>query len=408
MFSVGLDVDRFVFTELKQNFYIFFEIEDIFKFSFLNWLEIGEEKKILLYAGNSFLSNPLVLITLGKTYLNNLVYSGQSAGNSNFSTFNFKIDKSNNKNLNNNNNKNNNNKNYINNSKSYLVSPSLPNSKTNTFNNFNLFSVNSHNFQFLPKISVHVPKHQTQAQITLSEFGFFLAGLIEGKGTFGANYLEIEFSDRNISLAYLIKKRIGYGKVSKNSESKTVRYLCNKTKGLEIILSLINGKLVYYSKFDQLLKYHYPLNFNIEILPPLKEITLNNYWFAGFTQSVGSFQISCLNSSQHPGISVNLQFLLKHQEENLLKILLPNFSTALLTNNSKNLYFLKIQDLNTAALLINYFDKFHLFGGPYIEYLKFRKVYIMITEGKHLDEKGITKIKSISKKGSSETSTQEI
>uniref|UniRef100_UPI002551D59F LAGLIDADG homing endonuclease n=1 Tax=Cyathus stercoreus TaxID=181520 RepID=UPI002551D59F len=366
--------------------------------------------KILLYAGNSFLSNPLVLITLGKTYLNNLVYSGQSAGNSNFSTFNFKIDKSNNKNknLNNNNNKNNNNKNYINNSKSYLVSPSLPNSKTNTFNNFNLFSVNSHNFQFLPKISVHVPKHQTQAQITLSEFGFFLAGLIEGKGTFGANYLEIEFSDRNISLAYLIKKRIGYGKVSKNSESKTVRYLCNKTKGLEIILSLINGKLVYHSKFDQLLKYHYPINFNIEILPPLKEISLNNYWFAGFTQSVGSFQISCLNSSQQPGTSVNLQFLLKHQEENLLKILLPNFSTAILSNNSKNWYFLKIQDLNTAALLINYFDKFHLFGGPYIEYLKFRKVYIMITEGKHLDEKGITKIKSISKKGSSETSTQEI
>jgi hypothetical protein len=32
----------------------------------------------------------------------------------------------------------------------------------------------------------------------------------------------------------------------------------------------------------------------------------------------------------------------------------------------------------------------------------------MITEGKHLEEKGIKKIKSIATKGSSETSTQKV
>jgi len=58
--------------------------------------------------------------------------------------------------------------------------------------------------------------------------------------------------------------------------------------------------------------------------------------------------------------------------------------------------------------LINYFDKYNLFAGKYVDYIKFRKVYIMITEGKHLEEKGILKIKSISLKGSSETSTQEV
>ena len=40
-----------------------------------------------------------------------------------------------------------------------------------------------------------------------------------------------------------------------------------------------------------------------------------------------------------------------------------------------------------------------------MDYLKFRKVYIMITNGQHLQEKGV--IKSIATKGSSETSTQE-
>ena len=68
----------------------------------------------------------------------------------------------------------------------------------------------------------------------------------------------------------------------------------------------------------------------------------------------------------------------------------------------------KSTGFKTAALLINYFDKFNLFAGKYLNYLKFRKVYIMITKGKHLEDKGIIKIKSIATKGSSETSTQEV
>ena len=68
----------------------------------------------------------------------------------------------------------------------------------------------------------------------------------------------------------------------------------------------------------------------------------------------------------------------------------------------------KSSGFKTAASLINYFDKHNVFAGKYIDYFKFRKVYIMITEGKHLDNKGILKIISIATKGSSETSTQEI
>jgi hypothetical protein len=57
MYSVGLDVDKFVFTG-----------------------------KILLYAGNSYLNSPLVFITLGTIYLFFLARKlGQSAGNFGFS-----------------------------------------------------------------------------------------------------------------------------------------------------------------------------------------------------------------------------------------------------------------------------------------------------------------------------------
>lgn len=68
----------------------------------------------------------------------------------------------------------------------------------------------------------------------------------------------------------------------------------------------------------------------------------------------------------------------------------------------------KSTGFQTAFALINYFDRFNLFSGKYTSYLKFRKVYIMITEGKHLEDKGVKKIISIATKGSSETSTQEV
>jgi hypothetical protein len=75
---------------------------------------------------------------------------------------------------------------------------------------------------------------------------------------------------------------------------------------------------------------------------------------------------------------------------------------------SSGIWCYKSSGYKTALSLINYFDKYQLFSGKYKDYLKFRKVYIMITEGKHLDEKGISKIISIKTKGSSETSTQEM
>jgi hypothetical protein len=73
-----------------------------------------------------------------------------------------------------------------------------------------------------------------------------------------------------------------------------------------------------------------------------------------------------------------------------------------------NIWCYKSTGFKTAFSLINYFDRFNLFTGKYNSYLKFRKVYIMITEGKHLKEQGVKKIRSIATKGSSETSTQEV
>lgn len=334
MYTVGLDVDRdsLVFTI-----------------------------KILLYAGNSYLSNPLVLIALGTIYLLHSFMLRQPAGNFSFST----------------------------------------NTTVVTKNTYNKYI-------YLPKISEHVPNHKNN--LSKEELGYFLAGLIEGAGWFGDKQLYIIFAENDTSLAYYIKKQVGYGNVYKIKDKKAVRYICKNKEGLCLILSLINGKFVSNYKYKQLIKHNYNEYFNIKIFPPKKEnLSLNNYWLAGFTQADGCFHISILKSKTHKtGYNVKLEYSLNQNDHLPLKLLYNTLNMGNISQYSSGIWCYKSSGYKTAGSLINYFDKFNVFGGKYISYLKFRKVYIMITEGKHLNEKGVKKIISITTKGSSETSTQEI
>ena len=331
MYSVGLDVDKPVFTE-----------------------------KTLLYAGNLCISSPLVFITLGIIYLKQIKMPEQSAGNFSFST------------------------------KATAQTKNIYNSYTK-----------------LSSISEHVSKHKSK--LTDTDFGYFLAGLIEGDGWFGKKQLHILFAKKDTSLAYYIKKRIGHGNVYKIKDKKAVRYICKNKTGLFYILSLINGKLVSKPKYEQLLVHNYSVDFNYAILPPSNIVALDNYWLAGFTQADGCFHISVVKSITHKtGFSVRLEFSLKQNDSIPLKLLYNVIKMGNISQYSTGIWCYKSSGFKTAVLLINYFDIFNVFADKYVNYLKFRKVYIMITNGQHLDEKGIAKIKSITTKGSSETSTQEI
>lgn len=377
MYTVGLDVDKFVFT-----------------------------KKILLYAGNSYLSSPLVFFTLGTIYL--YIILGQSAGNFSFSSISSDyID----------------NILYILNSKytyifiyyMYLLKRKfIPYRYLVLIKNLLwdlqvlYYMTRSYNtYTQLPLISNHVPKHNSN--ITDNDFGYYLAGLIEGDGWFGKNQLIIVFAENDTSLAYYIKKRIGFGNIYKIKNKKAVKYICKNFKGLSIILSLINGKLVSFYKYNQLIKHQYNIDYNYNILPPLNSLSLDNFWLAGFAQADGCFHISIVKSKTHKtGFSIRLEFSIKQKDPIPLNLLYNIIKKGNLSQYSSGIWCYKSTGYKTAAILINYFDKFNIFSGKYINYLKFRKVYIMITKGLHLEEKGVKKIISIRTKGSSETSTQEI
>lgn len=299
--------------------------------------------EILLYAGNFWLLSPLVFIAFGKI----LVYfTGQSAGNLGSST----------------------------------------NAKAETRNTYTSYSK-------LPPISEHVP---TRPELSDEEFGHFLAGLIEGDGWFGKKVLHITFALEDVQLAYQIKKRIGHGNVYKIKDKKAVRYILRNKEGLAILLNLINGKLVSTYKYDQLIAHNYGEDFNIEILLPVQIITLDNPWLAGFTQADGCYHISLAKSKTHrTGYSVRLEYSLKQNDVLPLRLLYKLLGKGNLSQYSTGIWCYKSTGFLTAHDLIMYFDKYPVYAGKYVNYLKFRKVYIMITQGKHLSDEGISKIRSI-------------
>jgi hypothetical protein len=105
----------------------------------------------------------------------------------------------------------------------------------------------------IKKISVHVPTHLKPKNDT--EFGHYLAGLIDGDGYIHLRYITISFNFLDASLAYYIKSKIGYGNVYKIKNKKAISLVISKKEGIYKILSLINGKLRSENKLNQVNRF---------------------------------------------------------------------------------------------------------------------------------------------------------
>jgi hypothetical protein len=100
-------------------------------------------------------------------------------------------------------------------------------------------------------ISFHVPIHLKP--LNDDQFGHYLAGLIDGDGHFSRQQqLIIVFHSLDVSLAYYIKTRIGFGSVKKVKDKKAFLFIIADRKGLEKVLNLINGKIRTENKFNQI------------------------------------------------------------------------------------------------------------------------------------------------------------
>ena len=243
-------------------------------------------------------------------------------------------------------------------------------------------------------ISDHLKKHKKPQ--TEEEFGYYLAGLIEGDGYIGGRRIEIAFHIDDISSAYYIKKRIGYGSVLFLKNQNSVRYVLRKSAGLEKVFSLINGKLLGQPKLDQLIYHKYNELFGKPILPKANFDLLTNHWLAGFADADGSFGIYINESQTHKsGYNITLSFRIKQKYPELLNLVKQHLGGSVYQFKDK-MFSYNSTSFKVAYNVANYLDNYHLLNASkWINYIKWRKAYRMIQRKEHLTVNGLAKIRKL-------------
>jgi hypothetical protein len=228
------------------------------------------------------------------------------------------------------------------------------------------------------------------------EFGYYLAGLIDGDGNFSSKQqLVIVFNSLDVSLAYYIKNRLGYGSIRKVKIKNAILLIITAKKGLEKVINLINGKIRTENKVNQITtnilnhekfsEFSKTISFNCCL-----DKNLENHWLAGFTDADGIFQIKTINLQNK--IEIRLNFQIDQKKDQILILIKDFLGGNIGYRHSQDIYYYGSTSFGSAKTVINYFDHYHLLSSKYINYLKWRKAYIIIQNKDHLNNSGIEKI----------------
>jgi hypothetical protein len=115
-----------------------------------------------------------------------------------------------------------------------------------------------------------------------------------------------------------------------------------------------------------------------------------NHWLAGFSDADASFQIKILNRNGRTEIRLNFQ--IDQKKNNILLLIKEILGGNIGYRKNQDTYYYGSTSFGSAKNVIRYFDYFHLLSSKYINYLKWRKAYIIIQNKNHLNKDGLEKI----------------
>ena len=126
-----------------------------------------------------------------------------------------------------------------------------------------------------------------------------------------------------------------------------------------------------------------------------KSNDVNSYWIAGFIDLIGTFQINFKNKEDGSISDIIFNLQISQKETPLLNIIKKEFSGVITYNKSQDIYYYMSNSLDNAYKILRYLDKYHLQSTNYLNYLKWRKAYIIIQDKLHYTEIGMNKIKKL-------------
>lgn len=228
------------------------------------------------------------------------------------------------------------------------------------------------------KVNIHNPKARKPCNIV--DFGFFLAGLIDSDGHFSKiPQLVVCFHEKEMHIPYYLKKRLGYGIVSKVKNKKAVNFIMAHSLGLEKVCAVVHNKLQHKDKIIQYnTRLHSLKNYIYTEKQPFS--IKDNWWFAGFFLGDGCFQIKIVKRKDRKYPEVGVVIQIDQKTEVLLLQIKNTFGGSIGFRKSNNTFYYSSVSYSSAKKCIEYFDQYHLMGVKYTQYMLWRKVFLKIQE----------------------------
>jgi hypothetical protein len=226
------------------------------------------------------------------------------------------------------------------------------------------------------------------------KFISYLTGLIEGAGTIivpktersskgKLNYpsIQIVFHLKDLPLALLIQKNLGYGSLIRKKGLNAYILSINDQKGILNLVNLLNGnmktpKINSLYKLIDWLNNKNP-NLNLTKLPLNTDSLKIDAWLSGMIESDGHFSVRTTMTGKYPKIECKFE-LSQRQKDHLgysNEVFLANIAKFLnisLKNIRENTphpqYRLRTTSLETNLILVNYLNEYPLFGSKFLDY----------------------------------------
>jgi hypothetical protein len=280
------------------------------------------------------------------------------------------------------------------------------------------------------EISTILKNNRHNPHIKEDQFGYYLAGLLEGDGHLSLPFLgktvlnrilnpRIIFTSHinDIGLYAYIQSRLGgIGRFQLIGNNK-IRYIIGDIKGIVIVINLIKNKLrtpknSSLNKLIEFINSKYKLNISESFLD--KSDLSTNSWFAGFTEADGHFGVvitefkeKSSDRKRSSSARVNLKFVIGQRlydevtslsllpvMQEIAKFLSGNINTYI-TKQNKEFLSINISAIDKLTFVVNYFNKYSLAGIKNENFKDWVKIYNLIISNQHTTTWGRSEIKLI-------------
>jgi len=246
------------------------------------------------------------------------------------------------------------------------------------------------------KLSVHRPSKRLINDITDDEFGYYLAGLMDGDGHISTiGHIVITFNSRYNDKrdAFMIRSRIGFGKIRQVKDKNAVNLIISNKEGIVHFSKLILNKLKHptriaqfnerlCSKFDFIAKTSSNTNINWDCL-----------WFSGFVAADGYIRIYIPYRKHRKKYEVRLLCQIDQKSDILLQQIKSKFGGSVGYRELNDTYYYSSVSFKSMFNLLKYFDNYPLQSTRfYLRYTIIRKSYLIIQQDLHLTSEGLEKL----------------